>query len=561
MNWFRKITAPSIARAPCGRLVLEALEDRCLLATGFTEIALPPPANGPIRPVEPAAITAGPDGNLWFTDQGKLAVGKITPAGVVTEFPLPDPTCVPQGITTGPDGNLWFTEYQSSFTDLGYPNSIASSKIAKITPAGVVTEFPLPDPSGAPLGITVGPDGNLWFTESRGNRIGNITTGGTIQEFAVPTIATDISSRLTALEIVTGPDGNLWYTELDNKVGRISPTGTPLGEFALSAEPSGITTGPDGNVWVAESEGSFVAEEPYETISATNGGFARITSAGAVTEFHPNVGGASPDALTTGPDGNLWFTADASPYSSSAVVGSLRPDGSLVAALPVSSTSNPGITVGPRGEVLFPEPLAGKIGVVHNYVETLYEDVLGRPASSAEQNYWVNVQSQQGPAAVAAGIQGSDEAHARLVAGWYQTYLGRPADGNGLQFFVNLLRTDTAEQALAHMLASPEYATHAVSDQDFVQALYMQLLGRAAGTNEPTYWQMQEGQVGREAAAVLFMGSGEYRTDLIQNAYQALLHRSTPASAGEVGYWLSLNLDSQSLKVAFEQTDEFARNG
>ena len=36
-----------------------------------------------------------------------------------------------------------------------------------------VTEYPLPA-AGLPEGITTGPDGALWFTESNGNRIGRL---------------------------------------------------------------------------------------------------------------------------------------------------------------------------------------------------------------------------------------------------------------------------------------------------------------------------------------------------------------------------------------------------
>src|SRR5439155_25862858 len=32
-------------------------------------------------------IAAGPDGNLWFTEPAPNRIGRITPAGVVTEFP------------------------------------------------------------------------------------------------------------------------------------------------------------------------------------------------------------------------------------------------------------------------------------------------------------------------------------------------------------------------------------------------------------------------------------------------------------------------------------------
>ena len=35
----------------------------------------------------PSGITAGPDGNLWFTEFDGSRIGRITPAGVASEFP------------------------------------------------------------------------------------------------------------------------------------------------------------------------------------------------------------------------------------------------------------------------------------------------------------------------------------------------------------------------------------------------------------------------------------------------------------------------------------------
>ncbi len=40
---------------------------------------------------------------------------------------------------------------------------------------GVVTELPIPTANSSPFGITTGPDGNLWFTESSAGQIGRIT--------------------------------------------------------------------------------------------------------------------------------------------------------------------------------------------------------------------------------------------------------------------------------------------------------------------------------------------------------------------------------------------------
>jgi streptogramin lyase len=55
------------------------------------------------------AITAGPDGALWFTENAANAIGRITTAGMVKTYPLPTPNAFPCGIAAGPDGALWFT--------------------------------------------------------------------------------------------------------------------------------------------------------------------------------------------------------------------------------------------------------------------------------------------------------------------------------------------------------------------------------------------------------------------------------------------------------------------
>jgi virginiamycin B lyase len=61
----------------------------------------------------PIAITAGPDGNLWFTEQSGNRIGVITPTGVIVELSVPTPNSEPRGITAGP-GGIWFTESDST---------------------------------------------------------------------------------------------------------------------------------------------------------------------------------------------------------------------------------------------------------------------------------------------------------------------------------------------------------------------------------------------------------------------------------------------------------------
>ena len=80
--------------------------------------------------------------------------------------------------------------------------------------SGKIREFPIPPETGendgsGPLIITAGPDGNLWFTENNGNRIGRISPGGehTVTQFLIPT------SNSFPTGITAGPDGNLWFTD------------------------------------------------------------------------------------------------------------------------------------------------------------------------------------------------------------------------------------------------------------------------------------------------------------------------------------------------------------
>ena len=209
--------------------------------------------------VNPFAITAGPDGALWFTESGGSKIGRITTAGIVTEFQIPTSGSQSTGITAGSDGALWFTE------EFG-------NKIGRVTTAGVFSEFNVPTGDASPLSITAGPDSALWFTEEFGNRIGRITTAGIITEYQVPTAESEPNG------ITTGPDGALWFTEtIGNNLGRITTAGS-LTEYPIptpSAEPFGIASGPDGALWFAENglsqigRAGIVAERAQKTYSIT----------------------------------------------------------------------------------------------------------------------------------------------------------------------------------------------------------------------------------------------------------------------------------------------------
>ena len=230
---------------------------------------------------------------------------RCTPSYVpITEFTAGITSgSVPIGITAGPDANLWFTEFNSN-------------RIGRITPSGTLTEFSAGITSGSnPRGIAAGPDGNLWFTEEFGNRIGRITPTGTVTEFSAGITSSSILGAITS-----GPDGNLWFTEISgNRIGRISTAGF-VTEFPLAAgsTPFGITAGSDGNLWFAERDRSRIGQ---------------ITRAGVVTEF-PLVASVTHDpiGISSGPDGNIWFTDN----------GTLNAIGKAVLPKPVATGADAG---------------------------------------------------------------------------------------------------------------------------------------------------------------------------------------------------------------------------
>jgi len=171
-------------------------------------------------------LAPGPDGNVWVTDfGGKIA--RVTPAGLVSPFDVPGDGA--WDITTGPDGNLWYTAPEGN-----------NSKIGRITPAGEFgTQYDVTD-AGDQLGITVGPDGALWFAQAVANDIGRMTLDGQFSEVK------GLTPGARPEYIAQGPDNTLWFTEKDgNRIGRITGIELPQQGGQQQAPPPPDVTRPD----------------------------------------------------------------------------------------------------------------------------------------------------------------------------------------------------------------------------------------------------------------------------------------------------------------------------
>jgi streptogramin lyase len=168
----------------------------------------------------PNAIGFGKDGSVYVTavyvgivENGLLrnqgVVRKYTPdARLLAQFPLPV-NSDPQGIAGGPDGNLWIAER-------------GAGKIARMTPTGQTTEFPLPNPNAKPFQIIAANDGALWFTEQAGNALGRITTSGAITEYPIPTPGSGPFGLVSCPSACEHAHGRIWFSEHGaGKIGKL----------------------------------------------------------------------------------------------------------------------------------------------------------------------------------------------------------------------------------------------------------------------------------------------------------------------------------------------------
>ncbi|HEY7357608.1 MAG TPA: protein kinase, partial [Ktedonobacterales bacterium] len=300
-------TATATAAIPPPVIVKATLASSGGPAPAITQFFLPANA-GPI------GIAAGPDGNIWFVESTANSIGRITPAGKISRFPLSHPFSSPFGITRGLDGALWFTEQNPSSS---------SGWIGRITPAGKITEFAAPD---NPRSITAGPDGSLWFTGMDGT-LARMTTSGAYTTFTLPDLGKTEA-------ITTGPDHNIWFTESPgSKIGRITPAGKitlfPVPNVAQGGDTA-IAAGADGSVWFAmRDDGPKSAEY-----------IGRITPDGAITEFLLPGSDNYVKGIAAGADGNFWFTA-----LNTNLIGRLTPTGVLAEYhLPAHTGGSFGIT-------------------------------------------------------------------------------------------------------------------------------------------------------------------------------------------------------------------------
>jgi streptogramin lyase len=340
--------------------------------TVFTPFALPGSLTNNITVLAP-----GPDGNVWF---GTFeAIGKITSSGVTTVYTTGVPTgSSVVGLVAGPDGAMWFVNQGGTVGSISTGGTVTLATTYNPPSGGcpglaAAARRPqvLLDPGGGACNgirwIVAGPDGNLWFSGAAGT-IGKVTTAGVVTEYSITAIpgwtgggssaptriafASDgnlyVADNAAYLErisisggapvsianytpapgcgstaLVVGPDGRIWFNDSCGDMGVVPTTnfsnaGTlkwPVGPVFMQGQvPTSFASSP-GGIWVSDSQ-SFVYR--VTGLSAATAGNTPLFA--PVNPFSP-AGTPQPLPLCVGPDGNVWVISQAtSPNSIAKIV-------------------------------------------------------------------------------------------------------------------------------------------------------------------------------------------------------------------------------------------------
>jgi streptogramin lyase len=271
---------------------------------------------------QPRAITNGSDGNRWFTEGTEFTsappkIGRITPAGSITEFDANCQFCILTDIIQGPADILYVTSNNpillrfdvaagTFLAPIDIPNSNAVAGDLAVhgddiwftdfnndslwrynITAGQFTQFPLPI---QPSDVAIDSAGSAWFTAPFNNSVNRLNPAtGTVESFPVP-------DGLSPRQITIATDGQIWFTSrfVPQGVGRLNPTTGVVTTFPTPSNPGpeGIAASPDGSIWFTQT---------------TKGNIARIDNSGVITEGKV-VRGSEPFGIIVAPNGDPWYT-------------------------------------------------------------------------------------------------------------------------------------------------------------------------------------------------------------------------------------------------------------
>jgi streptogramin lyase len=243
------------------------------------------------------------------------------------------------GMTLGPDGNIWTVNFDAD-------------RVARVTPSGQLTEFAFPNLFGL-RDITLGPDGNFWVTAANSNGFGIMSQSGQVVKECTglqDPLNPGGAGNLTP-ESITRVGGRVWFSSSTGQASLASfdaNCANPLGHNGGSGVD--FVRGIDESLW-------------WSSIGTSR--IARLDNPNSLapTEVHWDVP-TFPGDMDEGPNGRVWFT-----LRNTNQIGSVSKTASTdnttleVFSPPAGEVATPyGIAAGPDGNLWFTSRDNSRIG-------------------------------------------------------------------------------------------------------------------------------------------------------------------------------------------------------
>lgn len=258
------------------------------------------PTIAPLTPVTPRDMTVGPDGNLWWTDNGGNIdrefldrSGNLSPGPEYSVPSQPFASPAPDAIASA-GGKVWFTTNNAELGSLSPTGTFAASF------GGPYGDHGADGPASQFPHTLVGAGNYLWAvggglgTGAGGSEILQVDpSNGSVLSTYGTAAGMPAGAKITSL--TSGPDGNIWFTdsgtqaigELDLGSGKITELPFPTGYRLPSAGGDVIAAGPTG------SHTLFFGAETFKAGTITGPAIGEITNVGGQTVTKPHISGAS----------------------------------------------------------------------------------------------------------------------------------------------------------------------------------------------------------------------------------------------------------------------------
>ena len=268
----------------------------------YTAYPVDPTLQGPL------GIAFDANGNLWFADGPQI--GEFTPqtSAITTYSSGLEPSANVTQIIAGPNGQMWF--YDQGTFQPGV--SGAPTYFGSIVPGGQISEHVVPSGAGpllGPMSMVLAHDGSIWFADQFNAEVGHLdTVSGNVTEYATGTPAQPAQSPI---QLLATPDGKIWFgadglNGSTSVVGRLDPANGDAITYDTSVTSPGLfyslILGSDGNLWFTQTRGAGNESEAQQTLGVIN----PVT--GAVYDYPAAVPvDARETSLINGGSGTLWM--------------------------------------------------------------------------------------------------------------------------------------------------------------------------------------------------------------------------------------------------------------